>query len=330
MPITRDKIKLPIALSNWDITKDTFTVTSVDNFVTKMNVYLTSVHWVGTAVTGGFRYLITSPQGRQVYCFIRNLGHRTGGVFTSPQCTINFKTIDGTITGMDHEIIIRGTPDNVFVIIAGKSQLALARIGVHEDNLGSSIVCGIPFISGEASCGGIRPSVPSDQCFFAMGDHQNGGSPRKYLLLGSGLFGPESQNSCEALWGTDLCGAGNSIGSIRIPVFTYASSIFHGFNFPSNMNWASHDFFRLEPLLVWGNVNAAEPVIRAQLWDSMIFTRPFSMDYTVQMDGLTWYVFTNNYLFGVLAFISGSTGSNGNPDPDILGGSSDKFAAFVW
>lgn len=318
---------MPIALSNWPITKQTFTSATVASFIATMNTHLTSVGWLGAVVPQGFKYHITSPQGLQIYCYLRDLGHGTGIFGTDKQATFTFETLDGTITGLDHDIVIRNSSPNDFILIAGKSQMALAKVGVHNDLGGSSIVCGIPFIPDEDLCDGWKPSNPTDQCFIAMSDMDAGGSPRAYLILGAGSISPENQFSCEALWGTSYCAEGNYIGSIRLTCLTCAPYIFQGFNYPCPDIWATKDFWRMEPFLAWGLTEDKIPVLRAQLWDSMIFAKSFVMDHEVAMDQLNWYVFTDNYFYGVLAFNYTSTGTDGTNTTYGIGG---DLGAFIY
>jgi len=306
------------------IIKDTFTAVSANDFVSKVNDYLVQANWISNTVANGYKLLATSPQGLQIYLYVRNLGHTTG-TFGDPQVTFNFETLDGMTTGIDQEIAMH--PGAVFVIIAGKSYFRIATIGVSSDIGGSFLIGEIPFIPDENLCDGYKPSNPTDKCFISMGDHNGGGSPRTYLILGSSLFGPTNQISCEALWGTDYCAEGDSIGSLRMPLLTCAPFIFQGFNVPSPDVWATGDFWRMEPFLVWGTTNSTLPLIRAQSWDSMHFAKAFPMDKEIQMDKLKWYVFTDNYFYGVYACLFTSTGSNGvNTNPGV----GSDFAAFLY
>jgi len=325
---------MPLGLSKWKTFRHNFTATSVDDLALKIKDYLLEVKWIHISdVTGGYKLFTRSPQNLEAYFYIRNLGH-TAGVFPNAYqtLTMNWESIDGTITGMDLEIAYNTIPDEEYVLITGKSQFALAKVGVSADVHGSSLIVSIPFIPTEISCGGKRPVQGLiTQCWISMGDFESAGSPRKYLILGSGTFAPEDQVSYEALWETDLCVGGSHIGSLRMPTLTYAPYIFNGFNFPSDNIWATHDFFRIEPFLAWGTSNSDDPMIRGQLWDCMIFAKPFAMDYTIQMDGYNWYVYTDNYLYGVLAFIDidGGTGDEGVLYPGTTT-EGNKLAAFIY
>ena len=316
---------MPIALSNWPIIKDSFTVTDRTDFTSKVNAYLVQANWVSSTVSGGYKILATSPQGLQAFLYVRDLGHSTG-IFGDPQVTFNWQTVDGTITGIDQEIALR--PGVTFIILAGKSYMRLATIGVGLDSGGSSLICEIPFIPDVDLCNGIVPATGTNQCFVAMGDHNNGGSPRRYLILGGSPFGPEPQISCEALWGTDYCAEGNAIGSLRMGLLTYAPFIFNGFNAPSPDIWGlTEDFWRMESYLIWGKDNATLPLLRAQSWDSMHFAKPFPMDKELQVDKLNWYIFTDNYFYGVYACLFTTTGQNGeNTNPGVT----SDYAAFLY
>lgn len=314
---------MPIALSNWPIVREKIIPTSVSDFIERLNVLLISVKWVSESVANGYKYLITSPQGLRCYCYIRNLGHTTG-LFGDPQVTFNFERFDGSVTGMDQEIFVNV---HEYIILAGKSQIAIAITGINANVGGSSLIGGIPFIPDEDLCNGVRPAYGTDNCFIGMGDHNGQGSPRQYLTLGGSPFGPTIQESYEGLWGDDYCAGGNSIGSLRVGLLAYAPFIFQGFNFPSPDIWASGDFWRMEPFLIWGRINSELPLIRAQLWDSMIFSKPFPMDKEVQMDDLLWYVYTDNYFYGVLAFITSPTGDEGVPTRGTAAG---NYAAFLY
>lgn len=320
---------MPLALSNWKITKSIFTVTGVDDLATKIKDYLVTVNWIAFSMVGGWRMFCRSPQNLEAYLLIRNLGHTTG-IFGYQQLTFNWQSIDGTITGMDLEIAWDTVPGETFLLIAGKSQFALAKMGVNTDAKGSSLVVSIPFIPTEIACGAVRPVKDLiTQCWIAMGDHNGAGSPRKYLILGDSPFGATDQESYEGLWEVTLTPGGHHEGSLRMPMLTYAPYIFNAFNFPSDDVWATHDFFRIEPFLAWGDTNTGIPVIRGQLWDCMNFAKPFVMDYTIQMDGLNWHVYTDNYLYGVLAFIDvPGTGEGGHPFDNI--GEGSNFASFIY
>lgn len=317
---------MPIALTNWKIINERFTASDVDNFISQLDAYLISVHWVSTAVANGYKYLVTSPQGLQCYVYVRNLGH-VAFLFGPFTCTFNMQSLDGTITGQDQEIAVTNITDRTFVIIAGKCQFALAVVGRNSGIEGTSLICGIPFIPDEDLCHGVKPSNPTNQCFYSMGDFNATGSPRKYLILGSSPFGDEPQTNYEAVWDNLLIPGGSSLTALRMPVLTYASYAFNAFDFPSEDVWATHDFWRMEPMLAWAAFGG-DPILTSQLWDSMVFAKKFPMDYTIQMDGVNWYVYTDNYLYGVLAFLFTPTGEGGNPFPGS--GSDDKLAAFLY
>lgn len=301
---------MSIALTNYKIVKATFHASTRTEFIEKVNGYLVQVGWIPQVVAGGYKYSVTSPQGLQAYAFWRDKGHTA--IAGDPQVTFNWTTVLEDITGMDQEIVIRPIPDRDFVIIAGKCYFRIATLGVNTDQGGSSLIAEIPFTNKKIECETLITTKPAVQCWISMGDHSNGGSPRQALILGSSFFGPNTQASCEALWDTDLCEGGNPYGSLRIPMLTTATFIFQAFNFPSPDIWGlSNNFWRVEPNLVWGKLNSDLPLLRAQCWDCMLFARPFAGDTIVNVDDLDWYIYTDNYFYGVMACLFSNTGEGG-------------------
>lgn len=282
-----------------------FTISNGVDLMNEVSTVLQACGWIATVVTDGFRFQGQSPQGMEIFLYIRDLGHKQG-VFFPPEITFTFQTTDMAITGIDHELVINTS--YTYQIIACRCQLFICVLGVLSDPSGSSICGGIPWIPfavGTCSDQVIVEELPT-QSFWAMGDSGNntGTSPRQALIEGSSIFGPEPMPGCEALWGTDYCAPGNDVGSLRIPLLTTAPYIFQAFNFPSHVRYHNDDYLTYEPILVWGTSNSTIPIVRGQIFNSMITSIPFDMDTSRLVDGIPMVNYTHQYLYGALHLIA--------------------------
>jgi len=287
---------MPIALSEGRVIHRLFVAATPAGMVEIINTTLQACDWISTAVTGGYRLQGVSPQGLNIYLYVRDLGHtfQAGPLEFIPQCTFNFETIDGAFIGMDHEMIpTLGTCQ----IVAGCCYLWVSILGMAF-HAGGSHFCGqIPFAPDAAACGEAIPALSTNQCFWASGDSVGDVGPRGALLTN----GTMSQS--EALWNTDYCAGGSAVGSPRFSCLTWASHVFGGFDLPSLILWRNGDDFELEPTLCWGTSNAAIPQLRTQAYDCMIFTDPVAMDTRQTRNGRDYLAFTNLYRFGCLHLI---------------------------
>lgn len=280
---------MPVALTNSPIVYQTFTASSRSVMIEAVNAALKEVGWTSVAVTGGYRLQGVSPQGMQVYLYVRDKGHS----FYSPQVTYNFQTVDGSITGIDHEISIDAS--RTYQILCGVCYSFISNVGSDRPGDGSSFCGGIPFIPGASPCGSVVPaSDPPSQSFWAMSDKFGGASPRWSLILAG------DQNMCEALWGTDYCAPGNRVGSVRIPALCPANNIGGGFNLPSPVRWHNGDYVTIEPFLVWGLTNTDLAIIRAQIYDAMVFSWIQPADKFTTRFGFRWMNYTHNWNNGSL------------------------------
>lgn len=287
-----------------------FTASVQGDIITEVSTVLQACGWVATVVTDGIRLQGQSPQGLQIFLYIRDLGHKFG-TFFPPQITFNFQTIDGTITGIDHELVFDAT--YTYQIVACICQIFISVKGVLKDVSGS-VICGgipwIPFTVGPCSNEIIVTDLP-DQSFWAMGDSGDAFSPRVHLITGLSPFGPFDMKGSEALWGTDYCAESNPIGSPRILALTVAPLIFSAFNFPSHIRYFNGDIITYEPILVWGTHNDDLPCVRGQVFNSLITSVPFDMDTTRMVEGIPMINFTHQYLYGALHLITTPFQSSG-------------------
>lgn len=288
-----------------------FTVSTGAQLVDEISTTLQNCGWVATLVTDGYQLLGQSPQGMQIYLYVRNLGHKFGAFFPT-EVTLQFKTTDLSISGEEHELLIDSSW--TYQIIASRCQFFICALGVLYDVSGSSVCGGIPWIPfavGTCSDQVIVDGLPT-QAFWCMGDHNDGGSPRRFLIEGGSIFGPHAMTGCEGLWGTDYCAGGNAIGSVRIPTLTTAPLIFGALNQPSPIIYHDDSFITIEPMLIWGTDNTTLPFVRGQIFDAMITSKQFDMDTSRLVDGVTMINFTHQYLYGALHLIGAPPGTAGN------------------
>lgn len=287
---------MPAALSGGPLLYTTFTPSTVADILTALDGIIVSVGGVATLVTGGTRYLLTSPQSLQVNLFVRDLGHTLGPSY-GPTATLQFQTTDTLITGIEQELVADGRE---YQVVAGPSQLFISLVGIPIENQGGTFAGGIPFFPLAAACGTEVPALAATQGFWSMGDFNGGTTPRDTLIMGDDHTNPDGRVNCEALFNSSYCAAGNAIGSVRIPALVPASLIFQAFNVPSPTLYWNGDELHYEPALVWGDTSATLPNLKAQIWDALIFSRLDVLDHIHVFESETYISFTHNYQYGSL------------------------------
>jgi hypothetical protein len=285
---------MPVALTGAPIVQRHFTANTASLLIENVVQALVFVGWISSTVTNGYKLQCVSPQGLNVFLYIRSLGHRFSLSF-EPTITLNFETLDGTVTGVDQEIEISGA--NTYQLVAGCCYLALGNLVSSVNTGGGNFIGGIPFVPDAAPCGEQIPALSVNQAFWSMGDYGGiGYTPRQGLITNGQL------SHSEALWNDIYSPPGDPDSSVRFPTLTPAPSIAYGFNFPSCVEFYNPDlFYRIEPLLVWG-LEAGHPLkIRAQAWDAMLFCkRSMPMDVITESDDHDWLCWSDAYLFAGL------------------------------
>jgi len=293
---------MPIALTGGRIVHRHFTASTSSVLIENVVSALEACGWVSTVVTNGYRLQCASPQGLNIFLYIRYLAHSFGLSFGNT-VTFNFQTLDAVTTGQDQEIEI--IPAATYEIVAGTCQFFLGIVGTATNAGGGSVCGGIPFVPGAAPCGNQIPALSVNQAFWSMNDFGGGDTPRSSLIVTG------SQLNAEALWNDQYSPPDDPVSSVRICCLTVAPSIANGFNLPSPVLWYNGDWFRTEPLLCWGFLAGAIPQIRGQIWDAMVFSKKFAMDVRQNLDGYAWLNWTDNYRYGGLNLLIPSVDFHG-------------------
>lgn len=269
---------MPLAQTGARLCHRRFTASTAAKLIDNCVSALVFCGWVvESTVTGGYRLQGVSPQGLNIFLYIRDLGHSAGILVGYPYTvTFTFQTIDGVFTGLDQEVGIDAT--KTYQIVAGPCQIFLSMVGVTNDGGGSNMCGGIPFVPFAATCGGQIPALSTNQCFWSMGDFGSGKPARNNLIT------QDNQHQCEALWNDQYMTDGYGLYSLRIACIVPAPNIQSGFNYPSPAIWYNGDFYRYEPLLCWGLQRFYTPKVRAQIWDACVFSKTFALDTRQNVD----------------------------------------------
>ena len=280
------------------------------NLRADLDAALTSVNWARVAVTNGFKYTITSPQGLQSKVLIQDQG--TGYVI------IQFLSMDETKQGLAHSIQYAATYASIgYELVANQCQMFLALNGVADLVIPTggganqryySIAGGIPYVANPApgtECalsGGTNAAVSqifwssSEAAFNA--DIRTGWCPTSSFsyLLNSTLYSqaPVIDNAGPATPYT---------GNLQIFPFTPTRDIGSGYYAPSVARverWGTLSPLYVDAFIGWGFA------IQGQIWDAfqatadqtlesiLISTETAPNGATVRARWLSW----NHYMTG--------------------------------
>lgn len=310
---------MPRASSGGPIIYDSFVANTRSDFVTAVRALLLSAGWssLGT-VSGGYKLLGTSPQstGAEILTtqvIIADTGH--SGLFGGTQGTMQIVSdvTPHTVTSGEHYARCFGGA--VYRLWANPCQFFIWRPGVFHDQEGSVIAGGVPWVASASPCHDIIPTEPCTEAWWIVSDV--GGSPRAHpritLAADGRSHGAFPPNYADACWNGSFHDRNTATAGWQIlPIHSLAN-----FNFASTFGltlshtrWWDGTGLQYEPIVTWGKAGDVAGSLRSQLWDSMIYSLPQTMD-TIFVDPLNdMYVnFTDDYYWGALQLFLGNAGT---------------------
>lgn len=137
------------------------------NLLVDLDVAVLAAGWTGkTAVPGGFRYALTSPQGLTCHCRI------TDSIFASNRVDVQFSDTADVAFGSLNRILT--SAGRVYQIHANPCQIFLAEVGVTKTN-GRSMSGGIPFVPEDVGdCHDDVSPTLTTEAWWSIGSSSSG------------------------------------------------------------------------------------------------------------------------------------------------------------
>lgn len=304
-----------VALSGGPNVYAVFDASTRAAFVANLHTQLVAAGWSAAAITGGWKFTGTSPQGLIVDLSVTDPGSGT-------QVNLQFSSAGGT--GIDRPL--RVGAGFLYQVVANPCQLFISRPGLNGDVNGSVVCGGVPWVPS-VTCEGSTVSEAASEAWWASSDAWDpfafAATPRTTLLqyhanhdYGSNINGGKG----EAVWNGSHCVADREVGMPEI--VTVASTedidqnyVFHDAQSPTL--WYPDQPFLYEPVIAWGTTKTDQPVIRGQIWDAVISSKGYPMDADQKTEPLLtvptydefgWINYTHNYFWGSLWLIIGEPG----------------------
>jgi hypothetical protein len=263
---------MPIAFSRSRIIVTTAPGTSIALLRSGLNTALTDAGWVGSSVTGGFKYVITTRQGLQAACWIRDLGTAPLGV----SClSVHFGSVDGSVMGKEHLLPCNSLRET-YQIIANECQMFVALEDTYAT--GPALETGFGGLPYYAVCGGV-PYVPFDVELSECGAEPDvteawwaSGSPHGFR---SEYQHPDGEYS--SCWNGEAQAGGGALESrLRLAPLAHPEYDFaYDARDPQLTQWADGSPVFTDPLLLWGSPVA---LVRGQIWDAMLGSQRAALD----------------------------------------------------
>jgi hypothetical protein len=285
---------MPIAFSRSRIIVTTAPGTSIALLRSGLNRALRDAGWDGSSVTGGYKYVITTRQGLQAACWIRDLGAASLGV---PMLSVHFGSVDGSVMGKEHYLPVNALRET-YQIIANECQMFVALEDTYstgpaeETGFGGlpyyAVAGGVPYIPKEvvlSECGAAEPEV--SELWWSSGTPHGFRSEYQH---------PDGEYSSG--YDSDVQAGGGALESrLRLAPLAHPEYDFTIFNLPQKTQWADGTPVYTDPLLLWGAPIAR---VRGQIWDAMLGSKPAALDHeitTEETDPDTGEAYTGEFIW---------------------------------
>jgi hypothetical protein len=265
---------------------------------------LTAAGWLSSAMTGGNKYRIESPQGLYARCQITDISDGFTQVVR-----VRFTSDDEVRLGFAHEL--RCSAGREFQIWANICQMFISRPGLSDETgvtEGDSCAGGIPWVANPPGVGGMNerpddceeglPDAPDEDVWWSCGDRR--------LFVG---YASNWRNSyrCSQAWSAcyksdltnhDIVDTSTvwAVRNLRLAVVTPLYDVDATDN-PIPMTWVSDgDPLYLDPILAWSlSAKPLEPSrTRGQLWDAVILSKDYEIDSEREVDGQVYINYTHS------------------------------------
>jgi len=268
--------------------------------------------WAYTAISGGWRYDIQSPQGLTCRVLITDAGTPPGG---KGRIHVQFQSSDGVRSGIKHGIIYAA--NRVYELTASQCQLALSMTGYSSDlftdsDVASWVIGGIPFCSEYSDlplCAEQNPDAEEvTEAWWASGSGvslPSGGEAS--ISLENGF-----RNHWRNRWAWDGCFNGKKVWqqgpddatSLRLATLAPADASYGYGTSLQQVRWFDGTGLYYEPLLIWSDRAGGRGRLMGQMWDAVrcsidrpledqIQTEEVDPDAPAKYASLTWRNFAH-------------------------------------
>ena len=295
---------MALAFSMSDIVRnDAIDGSTAASLFAGIHAVLDAAGWLSSAMPGGNKYRIESPQGLFARCQITDISD----IFTQ-RVRVQFTSDDEMRMGFQHEL--RCEFGRVFQIWANICQMFISRPGLSDatTTLGDSCAGGIPWVKNPP--GGFVANTRPDDCELSLPD-----SPDEDVWWSCGdrrIFVGYADNfrnefRCDRAWSacykSDLTNQEDAdvnglwpVRNLRLAIVTPLYDVDRTDN-PVRMVWvADAKPLHLDPLLAWAvSAEPAKPSrIRGQLWDAVIASRDYALDSEREIDERIWINYSHS------------------------------------
>jgi hypothetical protein len=294
---------MALAFSGSDIVRiEAIDGSTAAGLFTAIHTALTAAGWLSSAMAGGNKYRLQSPQGLIARCQVLDASN----VFTQ-RVSVQFTSDDEARIGYLH--YLQCGPDREFQIWANVCQVFISRPGLSDasgSTDGDCVCGGVPWVANPP--GGIGENKRPDDCeeglpdepdtdvWWSCGDHDNGGGSfyRENFRTGYRPF-----LSWSACYRSDLllhAGPLISYRSLRLVPVTEMYDVDTAGDNPQIRWIADGEPLLLDPLLAWGLTAFPDQKarVRAEVWDACLVSMDFELDSERELDGKTYINFTHS------------------------------------
>ncbi len=266
---------MAVAYSNSPIVKTPISAASTADVISELDAAFTLAGWlVKVAISFGFKYTITSPDGYQVEMVMQNaaqyiIDNPTADLYTGPSVVFQFQSVGGGNRSFAYQVLAHNFGQwPFFQAVIGKYQFFMSVPGL-EGGGWSAIAGGIPYVpQNVGAC--ENPDAPAiHEIWWACGGSQfpfnfrtsaNCYACMSYNLNGTTIISPDNNNlrPYDGLLCLFPLTAVNTYNVAQIPWPT--------------ITYVTHNVLAIDAFLGWGFQ------IRGQLWDAYLQTAATQLD----------------------------------------------------
>jgi hypothetical protein len=272
-----------VAYSGGHVEYSTLRADTIAHLQADLDALLLRCGWTHTAVTGGYAYLLTSPQDLQAKLTITNSGD-TEAFTPWPNLRLVIANADGSAAGQWHFLATTSStyatvgyeaiagPCQLFVALRGYATQAIGRDagGVETQSQRYAFACGVPYVS-----------TPVDACATSSGSDTTTAtwwaSSKETMPDDKDNF--RSGRYCSGFYDVSHNGTTTSIGNspyksaydspLELFPLTETQDVdFWFYSRPQVLKYGSGDPLFLNPFVGWGFK------IYGQLWDAFLASAP--------------------------------------------------------
>lgn len=167
---------MAVAYSDSEIVRSTLDGTSAAAMISDLNTVAVAAGWNPLpGPTGGFKYMIRSPQGYEAHVLIQDdlnykIDNPAADLYNFRSMVIVFYNVAETVKSFDYQVKANGT-FGLFQVIAGVCQLFISVPAV-ANGAWASVAGGIPFVPPAAGFCAVDAPVTITDIWWACGGSQ--------------------------------------------------------------------------------------------------------------------------------------------------------------